>query len=175
MTLLMTCAIAINALRRNALRTALTALGMIIGVASVIVMVAIGSGAQESIEAQIRSAGSNLVIVTAGSSGFGPVRQGLGATTSLTAADADAIRAELAGLRYLSPASTSARRSWPRTPTGEPRFRERENSSAISDRGPCSSAASLPIRTSRAQPGSPCSEPSCATNCSGPGWTRPAR
>jgi putative ABC transport system permease protein len=103
MSLLMTCTIAIQALRRNAMRTALTALGMIIGVAAVIVMVAIGSGAQASIEAQIRSAGSNLVIVTAGSGGFGPVRQGQGAVTTLTPADADAIRGAVGGVRYLSP------------------------------------------------------------------------
>jgi putative ABC transport system permease protein len=103
MSLLMTCVVAIKALRRNAMRTALTALGMIIGVAAVIVMVAIGAGAQASIEAQIRSAGSNLVIVTAGSGGFGPVRQGQGAVTTLTPNDAEAIRAELGGIRYLSP------------------------------------------------------------------------
>ena len=103
MSPLMTSVIAIKALRRNTLRTALTALGMIIGVAAVIVMVAIGSGAQASIEAQIRSAGSNLVIVTAGSGGFGPVRQGQGAVTTLVPADAEAIRAELSGIRYLSP------------------------------------------------------------------------
>jgi putative ABC transport system permease protein len=106
MSLLMTCAVAIKALRRNAMRTALTALGMIIGVAAVIVMVAIGSGAQESIEAQIRSAGSNLVIVSAGSGNFGPVRQGQGATTTLTPADADAIRDEIDGIRYLSPGTS---------------------------------------------------------------------
>jgi putative ABC transport system permease protein len=103
MSPVMTCVIAIKALRRNAMRTALTALGMIIGVAAVIVMVAIGSGAQASIEAQIRSAGSNLVIVTAGSGGFGPVRQGQGAVTTLTPSDAAAIRAEVNGIRYLSP------------------------------------------------------------------------
>src|SRR6188508_275146 len=62
MSFLMTFLVAVKALRRNALRTALTALGMIIGVAAVIVMVAIGTGAQASIEAQIQSAGSNLVI-----------------------------------------------------------------------------------------------------------------
>jgi putative ABC transport system permease protein len=103
MSILMTLAIAVRALRRNAMRTALTALGMIIGVAAVIVMTAIGSGAKASIEAQIRSAGSNLVIVTAGAGGFGPVRQGQGATTTLTPDDARAIRAELNGIRYLSP------------------------------------------------------------------------
>jgi putative ABC transport system permease protein len=103
MSFVMTCIVAVKALRRNTMRTALTALGMIIGVAAVIVMVAIGSGAQASIEAQIRSAGSNLVIVTAGAGGFGPVRQGQGAVTSLTPADAETIRAEVPGIRYLSP------------------------------------------------------------------------
>ena len=103
MSLFVTASIAIRALRRNAMRTALTGLGLIIGVAAVIVMIAIGSGAQASIEAQIRTAGSNLIVVTAGSGGFGPVRQGQGATTTLTPADAAAIRAELPGLRYLSP------------------------------------------------------------------------
>ena len=103
MSLLIVFAVAVRALRRNAMRTSLTALGMIIGVAAVIVMVAIGNGARASIEAQIRSAGSNVVIVSAGSTGFGPVRQGQGATTTLTVADAMAIREEVAGIRYLSP------------------------------------------------------------------------
>ena len=102
MSLMMTVAVAVRALRRNALRTALTALGMIIGVAAVIVMVALGDGARSSIETQVRSAGSNLVIVSAGA-GFGPVRQGLGATTTLTADDAAAIRREVPGIRHLSP------------------------------------------------------------------------
>ena len=103
MSLWMTCIVAIKALRRNAMRTALTALGMIIGVAAVIVMVAIGTGARTSIESQIRSAGSNIVSINAGSGGFGPVRQGAGAVTTLTEADADAIRREVPGIRYISP------------------------------------------------------------------------
>jgi putative ABC transport system permease protein len=102
MSIVMTFVIAVKALRRNAMRTALTALGMIIGVAAVIVMVAIGTGARTSIEGQIRSAGSNLVMVNAGSGGFGPVRQGAGAVTTLMPADADAIR-QLPGVRYISP------------------------------------------------------------------------
>ncbi len=73
----MTFIIAVKALRRNAMRTALTALGMIIGVAAVIVMVAIGTGARTSIETQIRSAGSNIVMVNAGSGGV-PARCGRG-------------------------------------------------------------------------------------------------
>jgi len=103
MSIWMTFIVALKALRRNAMRTALTALGMIIGVAAVIVMVAIGTGASSSIQAQIRSAGSNIVMVTAGSGGFGPVRQGQGAVTTLTSDDAEAIRSEVPGVRYISP------------------------------------------------------------------------
>jgi putative ABC transport system permease protein len=95
--------IAIKALRRNAMRTALTALGIIIGVAAVIVMVAIGTGARASIESQIRNAGSNLVMVNAGSGGFGPVRQGQGAVTTLTDQDAYAIAENVPGVRHVSP------------------------------------------------------------------------
>ena len=103
MSFFMTFVVAVKALRRNAMRTALTALGMIIGVAAVIVMVAIGTGASTSIENQIKSAGSNIVMVNAGSGGFGPVRQGQGAVTTLTADDAEALRRDVSGIRYLSP------------------------------------------------------------------------
>jgi macrolide transport system ATP-binding/permease protein len=103
MSFFMTFFVAVKALRRNAMRTALTALGMIIGVAAVIVMVAIGTGARTSIEKQIQSSGSNIVMVNAGSGGFGPVRQGQGAVTTLTADDAQAIRDRVPGIRYLSP------------------------------------------------------------------------
>jgi putative ABC transport system permease protein len=103
MSFLMTFTVAIKALRRNAMRTALTALGMIIGVAAVIVMVAIGTGARTSIESQIKSAGSNLVMINAGSGGVGPVRQGSGAVTTLRAADAEAIAAQVSGIRYITP------------------------------------------------------------------------
>jgi len=95
--------IAIRALERNALRTALTALGMIIGVAAVIVMVAIGTGARASIENQIKTAGTNIITVNAGA-GFGPVRGGAGATITLTVDDAEAIRRDVPGVRSLSPA-----------------------------------------------------------------------
>ena len=80
MSLFMTFVIAVRALRRNAMRTALTALGMIIGVASVILMMALGSGARNSIETQIRSAGSNLVTINAGAGRSGNVRGGQGAS-----------------------------------------------------------------------------------------------
>ncbi|HKE84935.1 MAG TPA: ABC transporter permease [Vicinamibacterales bacterium] len=95
--------IAVAALRRNAMRTALTALGLIIGVAAVIVMVSIGNGAKSSIETQIRSAGTNVVTISAGSNSFGPVRQGTGNTTTLMPADAEAIAKEVDGIKYISP------------------------------------------------------------------------
>jgi putative ABC transport system permease protein len=107
MSPVVTLTIAIAALRRNAMRTALTALGLIIGVAAVIVMVAIGSGARSSIESRIRSAGTNVVTISAGSNAFGPVRQGSGATTTLTAADAEAIADAVPGIRYVSPGANS--------------------------------------------------------------------
>src|SRR5437016_1262353 len=103
MSIFMTFLIAVKALRRNAMRTALTALGMIIGVSAVIIMVAIGNGARSQIEANIRASGSNVLQVNAGSPGFGPVRQGAGATRTLTQEDADAIRREVTGIQYLSP------------------------------------------------------------------------
>src|ERR1051325_2785532 len=107
MSIWMTFIVALKALRRNKMRTALTALGMIIGVSAVIVMVAIGAGARASIESQIKSAGSNIVMVNAGSGAFGPVRQGQGAVTTLTADDANAIRTEVPGVRYISPGLNS--------------------------------------------------------------------
>jgi len=102
MSLWNTLWIAARALRRNAMRTALTALGLIIGVAAVIVMVALGNGARASIESQIKSAGTNIITVNAGA-GFGPVRGGAGATTTLTVDDAETIRRQVPGVRYLSP------------------------------------------------------------------------
>src|SRR5262245_46928592 len=102
MSFLLTFVTAVKALRRNAMRTALTALGMIIGVAAVIVMVAIGTGASASIEQQIRSTGTNVITVNAGSGVFGPVRQGAGAVTTLTDDDAEAIR-QIDGVRWVSP------------------------------------------------------------------------
>jgi putative ABC transport system permease protein len=103
MSPVITLSIAVAALRRNAMRTALTALGLIIGVAAVIVMVAIGHGAQSSIEDRIRSAGTNVVTISAGSNAFGPVRQGFGNTTTLTPGDAEAIAREVAGIDFFSP------------------------------------------------------------------------
>src|SRR5438093_13211024 len=103
MSFLMILRIAIKALNRNKMRTALTMLGMIIGVAAVITMVALGGGAQYSIEQQIKSAGTNLIIVSAGNFSTGGVRGGQGAANTLTPEDAQAIRNEVQGVQYLAP------------------------------------------------------------------------
>jgi len=102
MRLLMTFRVAFKALHRNKMRTMLTMLGMIIGVAAVIAMVALGRGASSSIESQIRSAGTNLINVFAGNFMTGGVRQGSGAANTLTVEDALAVR-DLPGVQYVSP------------------------------------------------------------------------
>jgi len=93
MNIFMTLRIAFKALGRNKLRTALTMLGMIIGVAAVIAMVAMGTGAQAQIEEQIRSAGTNLITIFPGSATAGGVRGGQGTSSRLTPEDAEALRA----------------------------------------------------------------------------------
>src|SRR5260221_5302810 len=90
---------AVKALNRNKMRTALTMLGMIIGVAAVITMVALGTGAQTSIESQIQSAGTNMVMVSAGNFSQGGVRQGQGNASTLTPDDASAIE-NVPGVQY---------------------------------------------------------------------------
>jgi putative ABC transport system permease protein len=91
--------VALKALNRNKMRTALTMLGMIIGVAAVITMVALGTGAQSSIEAQIQTAGTNMIIVQAGNFTQGGVRQGQGNASTLTPDDSGEI-AKLPGVQY---------------------------------------------------------------------------
>jgi len=106
MSVLMVIRIAFKALGRNKLRTALTMLGMIIGVSAVITMVALGSGAQASIDAQIQSAGTNTIIVMAGNFTQGGVRQGQGNASTLTPDDAAAI-AQLPGVLYAAAGSNT--------------------------------------------------------------------
>ncbi len=83
--------IALRALRVNKMRSALTMLGIIIGVAAVIAMVAVGSGAQERIKEQIASIGSNLIVVLSGSITSSGIRMGTGNAQTLTEEDAKAI------------------------------------------------------------------------------------
>jgi putative ABC transport system permease protein len=96
--------IAFKALRRNKIRSALTALGVIIGVASVIAMIALSSGARAAIDAQIQSTGTNVVYVSAGSfARMGSVRGGIGSVQTLTLEDAQAIKEQVAAVGQLTP------------------------------------------------------------------------
>jgi putative ABC transport system permease protein len=90
------------AMGANRLRTFLTMLGMMIGVGAVILILAIGKGAQFLVDQSIASMGSNLFIVLSGSSTSGGIRMGLGATPTLTIGDAQAI-AELPGISAVAP------------------------------------------------------------------------
>jgi putative ABC transport system permease protein len=101
MSIIMTLRIALKALNRNKLRTVLTMLGMIIGVGAVITMVALGRGAQATIEEQVKSAGTNVININAGNFTQGGVRQGQGMSSTLTAEDATALRA-VPGVQFVS-------------------------------------------------------------------------
>jgi putative ABC transport system permease protein len=103
MSLLATLHIALNALRVNKLRSTLTMLGIIIGVAAVITMVAVGAGAQARVEEQIKSLGSNLMIILPGSTTSSGVRLGAGANQSLTDDDAVAIVREIPEVQVAAP------------------------------------------------------------------------
>jgi putative ABC transport system permease protein len=96
--------IALRALRVNKMRSALTMLGIIIGVAAVIAMVAVGSGAQERIKEQIASIGSNLIVVLSGSITSSGIRMGTGNAQSLTEDDARAIARECDAAALAAPA-----------------------------------------------------------------------
>ena len=120
-----TALIALRALRRNKMRSTLTALGIIIGVASVVAMVAVGNGAQARITSQVSALGQNLLSVFAGSRKSGGVQSGLGSASALTLADADAIGREVTEVVAISPEdSTTAQaiangRNWSTTIAGE--------------------------------------------------------
>ena len=98
-----TLRIALRALRRNKLRSMLTALGIIIGVGAVIAMVGIGNGAKSQVEAQIASLGQNVILVFSGNFSSGGVRSGLGGAGTMTIDDAEAITREVPGVTHVSP------------------------------------------------------------------------
>ena len=95
--------IALRALRRSALRSVLTALGIIIGVAAVIAMVSIGNGAKSQVEASIANLGQNIISVFPGSASTGGMRGGWGSASSLTVEEALTIRNEISGVAAVSP------------------------------------------------------------------------
>ena len=120
-----TATVALRALRRNKMRSILTALGIIIGVASVVAMVAVGNGAQARITSQVSALGQNLLTVFAGSKKSGGVQSGLGSASAITLADAAAIKHEVPDVAAASPeVSTTAQaiangRNWSTSVVGE--------------------------------------------------------
>ena len=97
--------IALQALRVNKLRSVLTMLGIVIGVAAVIAMIAIGGGAQQRVQEQIASLGSNLLIVIPGSVIQSGARLGLGNAQTLTESDYKAIQQEIPEVQVAAPVS----------------------------------------------------------------------
>ena len=94
---------ALGALRSNKFRSLLTTLGIIIGVAAVIAIVALGEGASASVNSRLSGLGVNVLTITPGSTGFGGARSGAGGATSLKATDADAIASKIDGITGISP------------------------------------------------------------------------
>jgi len=94
---------ATGSILKNKMRTMLTMLGIVIGVGAVIVMVAVGNGAQKQIEAQIKNLGTNLIVVTPGSTAAGGASQGAQTFNRLTVADADKIKSDATMLSAVSP------------------------------------------------------------------------
>ncbi len=121
----LTARTALRALRRNKLRSILTALGIIIGVASVVAMVAVGNGAQARIEAKVAALGQNVLTIFATNRRTSGVNSGLGSAGTLTEADARAIAREIKEIANVSPeVSTTAQalangRNWSTTVAGE--------------------------------------------------------
>jgi len=98
-----TAHLALLALAANKARTALTMLGVIIGVAAVVTMMAVGAGAQSRVEGQIRSLGSNLIIVLSGSITTGGVRLGAGSQLTVSEDDARAMEREIDSVQVAAP------------------------------------------------------------------------
>jgi putative ABC transport system permease protein len=126
--------VALRALMRNKLRSLLTALGIIIGVAAVIAMVAIGEGARARVEEAFSAMGTNVLIVSSGAKTSSGAKAGAGTLPTLTWDDLRAIRADVADVRYVAPrVHTTAQvvaedRNWSTLVTGTtPEFFEIRN------------------------------------------------
>ena len=121
--------IAIRALTRNKLRSALTMLGIIIGVGAVIATVGVGQGASQKVQDQIASMGTNMLFISAGSVNRGGLHIGIGATKSLTEADMKAVLEQVPTVAMAAPGSTASQQivsdnqNWSTRVTGtEPQY-----------------------------------------------------
>ena len=104
-----TLKIALNSLRVNKMRSALTSLGIIIGVAAVIIMLAIGAGANKQVQSNMESMGSNLLTIRSATAKTGGVSMGMGTKPTLSVKDADAIRRTARGIDSVAPVMSSAK------------------------------------------------------------------
>ena len=95
--------IAVRAIEANKMRSVLTSLGIIIGVAAVIILLSIGNGTQQSIQNEMRSMGTNLVMIRSGSSTSGGARMGRGSQPTLKNGDADAIQEKIPTIHLAAP------------------------------------------------------------------------
>lgn len=101
----------LDAIRSHRMRSGLTMLGILIGIAAVILTVGLGQGAQQSITSAINSLGTNLLVISPGSSSSGGVRGGAGSATTLTLADADALRNKTVAPDIAAVAPTTTRQT----------------------------------------------------------------
>ena len=101
--------IAVNSLKINKMRSALTSLGIIIGVSAVIIMLAVGTGAREKIAKDMESMGSNLLIIRSASAKSGGVRMGMGTRPTLTLKDTEAIEKRVSGILAIAPYSAEGK------------------------------------------------------------------
>ena len=120
MTWLAGIRIALRALRVNKLRSSLTMLGIIIGVAAVITMIGVGTGAQARVEEQIKVLGSNLIMLLPGSVTSGGARMGAGSRNTLTEDDSSPSSARSRKCRQLLPSCAAPARWWRATTIGRP-------------------------------------------------------
>ena len=100
--------IAIRAIKANKMRSILTSLGIIIGVAAVIVMLSIGNGAQITIQKEMKSMGSNLIMIRSGTSTSGGQRMGHGSQPTMKASDGDAIEEKISSIKIAAPVLSDA-------------------------------------------------------------------
>ena len=104
-----TLKIALNSLRVNKMRSALTSLGIIIGVSAVIIMLAIGSGANRQVQSNMESMGSNLLTIRSATAKTGGVSMGMGSKPTLSVKDADAIKRTARGVEAVAPLMSSGK------------------------------------------------------------------
>ncbi len=104
-----TLKIALNSLRVNKMRSALTSLGIIIGVAAVIIMLAIGAGANKQVQSNMESMGSNLLTIRSATAKTGGVSMGMGSKPTLSIKDADAIKKTARGIDAVAPVMNSSK------------------------------------------------------------------